>query len=812
MVYAIALIAILTVLPLRLWHEPIESTSNRIEEGKVTLEKGGPYVEQMFVAQYDLLSGIDVQIASCDADTYYEMRVYDEYYNLLRTQTACANELDLNTGRSYVHLNLRTEVGKQYYYRLECMSGSMTLVYEFTESSGFIYNGPCHVGEEAIGGCNLITGYKYTQPLRKTKSLLAILVIAALAFAMTALLKLIYKKTGKLSDVVTLQWGVKAICNPLIIVGTVGGMIATGPLYLFSLQYFDIGIFTLGTLMFGITLWVAVNRTYGRNDAPRNWEHLMDKLPDLLQAICFAMGIQACIHYMNGLYNIHHDIAYRQMLIWLALSMIVTFKRKELINWQNLAGIVVSAALAFRYYKLHLPEATMDLQVQVLKLSCILAVFITLAAIHIVTILLQRKVRHVNVLYFAATCVMAAGIIIKRNTRWWPVMMVIAFTVYALHYAAWDKKERLLNNVLNGILLNFLGCTAFCLWHRPFMSFNFTRYPHIFHTVTETAAYLAVIMAAALVKLLWKYNKEENWKACFWELVIFGVSSCYELFTMSRTGLIAVVAMGLVVWFVMIQGKMKQKAKKLLYSAIMLVLSVLWFFPISFTAQRIVPALTKQPVVYEVEMPDVVEQVLVADDIQSDTYITLDRFWEVFANKMFSVPTDTFNLYQYRIGPDYTKIQEDGGGNKRPMPGVLVRDDGGKETEEDFSNGRTDIYKSYIEQMTMEGHDEMGAVLQDGSIAVHAHDIYLQFAFDHGIIMGILFVLWLLATGIQSLIYFYRKKEENPAAALPLALITLFCVAGLVEWIAHPMNPAGFCVLLALAPLLFDNMKTKKEK
>ena len=122
-----------------------------------------------------------------------------------------------------------------------------------------------------------------------------------------------------------------------------------------------------------------------------------------------------------------------------------------------------------------------------------------------------------------------------------------------------------------------------------------------------------------------------------------------------------------------------------------------------------------------------------------------------------------------------------------------------------------DIFRAYLSQMNLNGHDEMGAWLQDGSLAVHAHNIYLQVAYDHGLVVGIVFLLVGLATFIQGVIYYKRRDKEVSCAALPVATVTAFAVAGLVEWIFHLCHPAGFVLMLVLAPLLFD-MGVKKDK
>lgn len=108
----------------------------------------------------------------------------------------------------------------------------------------------------------------------------------------------------------------------------------------------------------------------------------------------------------------------------------------------------------------------------------------------------------------------------------------------------------------------------------------------------------------------------------------------------------------------------------------------------------------------------------------------------------------------------------------------------------------------------MEGHDDMYITLPDGNLIVHAHNIYLQAAYDHGIPAGIAFVLFGLATLVQSVVYYKRRKDDRLCSALPLALLLVFAVAGLTEWIFHPCNPITFCLLLLLAPLLTDMGRT----
>ena len=103
----------------------------------------------------------------------------------------------------------------------------------------------------------------------------------------------------------------------------------------------------------------------------------------------------------------------------------------------------------------------------------------------------------------------------------------------------------------------------------------------------------------------------------------------------------------------------------------------------------------------------------------------------------------------------------------------------------------------------MTGHDEMGAVLPDGEIAVHAHNIYLQVAYDHGIGVGILFVIFGAVSFVCAVVFYIKEKETIACAALPMIVILSFAIAGMVEWIFHLSSPGGLVLMLVLAPLLY---------
>ena len=114
-----------------------------------------------------------------------------------------------------------------------------------------------------------------------------------------------------------------------------------------------------------------------------------------------------------------------------------------------------------------------------------------------------------------------------------------------------------------------------------------------------------------------------------------------------------------------------------------------------------------------------------------------------------------------------------------------------------LSNGRITIFRSYLKELNLSGHDEMGAELPNGEIAVHAHNTYIQVAYDHGVIVGALFILFIIGGIVCGAAYYKREKKE------PLALMP-FAVAGISEWVFMFSNPMTLALMFAIAPLLFQ--------
>ena len=549
------------------------------------------------------------------------------------------------------------------------------------------------------------------------------------------------------------------------------------------------------------------------------------------------------------MYNIYQDYAYRKVLIYLCLVLLTMCGKKALFHWRNLIWLAVSAVAGYLYYR---PFRGIEEQDKLAMLNAILFAAAGLVLIQLVIIIWKKKTawKQLSPAFTVLVAAFFVLLLVFRNTRGWPVYMVTAFTLLYIFYLSWEKKERFLGILCNGIILNFFCALVFAVLRRPFRAWGYYRYNFVFHTVTVTAAYLTLVICALFVKLLMQYHKSRRLHTYWTTALMFGMAVSFLLMTMSRTGYLAAVAMGIVVLLFVSLLCYRERFLNFLGKTGLLVLLILLSFPVTYSAVRLIPPLYDDPYIFELEANEEEWAVHKGDKADSENYITFPRFAYCIDVKLFGEEhsivrkfVDTFmadsGAEPYAPGEDRlevngmsvmlassqeTEIPElapEGEQDTDAGTGDSQTSADGPSDEEDYSNGRFEIFKRYISHWNLTGHDEMGVELPDGSLSVHAHNTYLQVIHDHGLITGAVYLL----LGIVSLIQMFRyaltlrqtgrlqdrEKPRDDYAALPLAVFLAFAVAGLVEWLFHPCNPLGFTTMAVLAPLLTFRGKKKKR-
>ncbi len=217
-----------------------------------------------------------------------------------------------------------------------------------------------------------------------------------------------------------------------------------------------------------------------------------------------------------------------------------------------------------------------------------------------------------------------------------------------------------------------------------------------------------------------------------------------------------------------------------------------------------VPAVINDPVRYEIEFQDKSFMIYEGDPIDSDKYMTVRRFFATLfgrfqtdnAQAQTDLTLQETGVFAY-TGDDLAGLdmRAAGGGDSGA---------GGEHTEEkkDISNGRFDIFRAYLEALGIHGHPKMGPENENGEEYAHAHNSYLQVAYNFGMIAGVIFLVLCATTLWRAVRLFMEYGKKYNIFLVPFAQVIVFGFVSLTEWAFHPCIPAGFSFLMMLVVLI----------
>lgn len=810
-IIGIAVLVFLLIWPFGVIHKTEVSKSDEkilSVSDPISVEHNGT---QMFIAEGNYLKAVKLYVSNDMQGEIITFRVYDGAYQQLWETFYTVEEDAVFPGFIKIDIDLEMQEEWEYYYTVEGLTKDLELFYEDTKTSASFANGTYLYGGEEMPGINLIIRYVYTRNF----AWWAVLLFAAVIFILGKVLCLgvDYCFTTKFEDKeITVQKLVQIIANPLLAAGTLGMLFLVFPKKVFGVGAINYGFYYLGIVIISLFLFYAVNYKRKGSEVLITRNRIRTEWTSWVMAIAFAKVLWSCYEYLNGLYNIHHSYAACKMLTWFGIVLLCTFGKEYLWKVWNLVYLI--AALVFRYFYIK-PYLGIEEQEELYRLQAWVIIVGVLVSLQIVISIMRilRKKEKVNAkLCLPYACLLGLWMVLMllfRNGRAWIGLMAVMFTAFYYCIWRWKEREKLLSIFCNGIILNFLYMAGYCLMHRPYLRFRHNRFGMGFHTVTMTGYYLALVTAAVVVKLLIRYRKTKSWKACYKELALLGIVNAYLFITLSRTGYLAAV-LTQIFMVVFVLGLWEQKkVKKMLTAFCLLIVSFILAFPAVFTAQRMVPAIWNDPVYSEVEVWEyVIEK---GDPKDSELYIDITAFWKVMGNKLFGLETGNISLSSMkeniRKEAQYLSFTTNPVYVKKDL--YLLASEKDMYEKTDISNGRFDIFKAYMKYWNLTGHEEMGVPLEDGSIAVHAHNTYLQMIHDNGILTGSIFIFLGVASFFWAAFRYKREKKEDSCLLLTIAVIIAFASAGMVEWIFQICNFFGIAILVVITPLLFQKTESQ---
>lgn len=388
----------------------------------------------------------------------------------------------------------------------------------------------------------------------------------------------------------------------------------------------------------------------------------------------------------------------------------------------------------------------------------------------IISVFIEKKYPKLNKGMFGLWVVMMLLMIFSRSDYVWPFCYFIMFGCFYLTDFTEEEQEDLYQGIMNGVIFAFFAFQGFCCVFRPY---DQVRYTGIYNNCNLNGLFYLVVLAAVFGKILYvtKESKHKFWRAFYW--LGAGVVYSFIFMTIGRTVWLVSFILGLL--FLSFYQRLKQK-KHYIRNGLLLVLCICMMFPVTFGMTRYLPPVFHHPVWFWGEWSE--GRVHSWDAWNSEKYVeigdvfetALGRTTEFFEKKVFVIRAYAAELH------DNSTEEELKEAARRHDAAVL-------QDMDEYNNSilvRKTIYQQYLKQLNLFGHkkNDQGFQLSPFYWVGHAHNIYLQYATDFGVITGVLFI-----TINICLIYIIdRYKKDNMKAVGILLLCLVILLDGMLEY------------------------------
>lgn len=376
------------------------------------------------------------------------------------------------------------------------------------------------------------------------------------------------------------------------------------------------------------------------------------------------------------------------------------------------------------------------------------------------------KIRHKNIFFICLWIALTLWMCLSPQRSIWHIWFFVLFSLFYILPVSRVQKNRIVNGVLNGIILGFFVLQILAYGFRPY---DMVRYRGFFSNCNYNALMYLVTYCAVLTRILFWEKKEKGplrrWCLLFFYVLAGGLLG-FSLMTMTRTALImdtvvTICFLGVLLYrYVLEKKRLLKMVHGIVSRGIVIVgLSVL-LFPAVFLTVRYLPTILHHPIWFLDEYS--IERVHSFDDYDSYKYIEIDEFLEEFCNR-FSIAAP-MRVHAEELAGDSAKMGNASG--VIPESGAI----------------RLEIYRLYLENLNLKGHALWEGFFQinDEYYSYHAHNVFVQMAFTYGIPAGIMFILLVIMIGVRTLGAVLKRPYDSWAIFRCLAYL-VFLGYGMLE-------------------------------
>lgn len=374
-----------------------------------------------------------------------------------------------------------------------------------------------------------------------------------------------------------------------------------------------------------------------------------------------------------------------------------------------------------------------------------------------ISVVLEKKSPKLNKKFAITWLIMMILMIVSRSTYIWPFCYLVMFGCFYLTDYSKEEQTDLFQGMLDGIILGFFLMQGWCFAFRPFDNWDY-RYVGIYNNCNLNALFYLVVLAAVFTKIIYvnRIGAGKVIRVYYW--VGAGVVLSFLFLTIGRTAWMTAFILGLIFLGCL---KLVQHKKRFILNGMILILCACLTFPLCFGAVRYLPPVFHHPVWFWGEWDN--NKVHSWDPVDSFKYVDLDEFMDAALGRIYNSIDTILSRLSIKAQAAENAVMT----REESSDGLLVR---------------KTIYQYYIKELNLSGHpyEEQGFQLAPNYWIGHAHNIYLQYGTDFGIIVMILFFILIIWTAFLLVCRIHKKCREEEFGYLLFTLIP--ALFGMVEY------------------------------
>ncbi len=508
----------------------------------------------------------------------------------------------------------------------------------------------------------------------------------------------------------------------------------------------------------------------------------------ILFAVMSYMGVKFC----NAGHYYEQGVPFRIFCICLALLVLIRLPLKDTLTVWSVIWLPICYVITHIGYERHLIPDNCDYQfVDLIRLGKLVILSWGLMLIALLKNLVRedlprrffdrlRRDDKFRRILTAGWCLYALLLTLINPGYSYVIVFTIGFPAFLISNRDRECRKQVYGAYLDGILLCFLVLSVRSMLHRPY---DTERYLFYFSNENMAGMYLSVVAMTMAVRLENAWNMIKGRKRTVLLILLHLLTvwtGILVMFNYTRTYLLGM-GFSFFVYFIVKLRQCKKKGVFVLRFLLPFVLILACMYP-GYLVLRYLPAYSADPVYFTGEWGNET-RVQPGDPVDSPHYTSIQRYLRLSLGK---------------LGID---IEVDDGEEREAQDSFITIHEG-----RDVSNGRMTVWKHFLARVSLRPHYPGDITVDDDWNIYHAHNTYLQNAYQFGIPAGVFFGLLILGTYIFSVVCVVKKRTDS------FAMLSMGCimVAMLTEWSGHPVYPNGIFLLIALYRLVFADCAEEK--